>query len=68
MRTREKNFVDVEKLRTIYSFQIKWKGKWVFPGKNGEIQKFETREACDQARQLYRQRKDLLPGTTQEPQ
>lgn len=57
MRTREKNFVDVEKLKSVYSFQIHWKGAWMFvsDGKGG-IKKFETREECNAARAEYRKK------------
>ncbi len=57
MRTREKNFLDVERLKTVFSFQIQWKGKWCFPtGADGQLQKFETREACNAARAEYRKK------------
>jgi hypothetical protein len=57
MRTREKNFVDGEKRKIVYSFQILWKGEWLFvsDGK-GEIKKFETRKECDVARAEYREK------------
>jgi hypothetical protein len=56
MRTREKNFVDVERLKTIYSFQIWFKRKWCFPLVGNTVMRFETREACDAARAEYRKK------------
>lgn len=57
MRTREKNFVDVDRLKTVFSFQINWKGKWCFVDDgNGGLMKFDTREACNAARAEYRKK------------
>ena len=57
MRTREKNFVDVERLKTVFSFQVYTGKKWRFVvGKDGEIKKFETREACNAARAEWRKK------------
>jgi hypothetical protein len=59
MRTREKNFVDIGKLKTIYSFQIHWNGKWCFPLVGDTLMKFETKQACDAARAEYRKKPTL---------
>lgn len=57
MRTREKDFVDVERLKSVYSFQIFWKKAWMFVSDGaGGLLKFETREARDAARAEYRKK------------
>ena len=57
MRTREKNFVDLERRKTVFSFQIHWKGAWMFVSDGaGGLLKFETREACNAARAEYRKK------------
>ena len=51
MRTREKNFLDIDALKEVYSFQVLWKGKWMFvsDGKGGPL-RFDSSQARDEAR------------------
>lgn len=56
MRTREKNFVDTTRMRTVYSFQVHWDGRWHFVSKGGELLKFETQAEVDAARAEYRRK------------
>ena len=57
MRTRNKSFLDIEKLKEVFSFQIFWKGTWMFvsDGKGGLL-KFASAKDRDAARAEYRKK------------
>jgi transposase len=57
MRTRNKSFVDAEKLREVYSFQVYAGKKWRYVcGSDGKIKTYTTPEDRDAARAVYRKR------------